>query len=120
MDDEQIEKKINLKEYEIGDTLRIEPFFRIRIAKHKKTNKYFGLKMIKKKEILDAKQGDHVLNEISVLKKIKSFHGHPFCVTLDGITQNEKYIYISTELINGGELFSYLRGAGKIPVEQTK
>jgi protein kinase A len=76
--------------------------------------------MIKKKDILESKQGDHVLNELSTLKKIKSYQGHPFCISLDGITQNEKYLYISLELVNGGEFFSYLRGIGKFPVEQTR
>ena len=118
--DDQTEKKINLKEYEIGDTLKIEPFGRIRLAKHKKTNKYYALKLIKKKDILEANQGDHVLNELSTLKKIKSCHGHPFCISLDGITQDDKFLYISLELVNGGELFSYLRGIGKFPVEQTR
>ena len=46
--DEQV-KKLELKQYEIGDTLRINPFGRVRIAKHKKTNKYYALKIIKKK-----------------------------------------------------------------------
>ena len=118
--EDQTEKKINLNEYEITDTLRIEPFGRIRLAKHKKTNKYFAIKMIKKKDILESKQGDHVLNELSTLKKIKSYQGHPFCISLDGITQNEKYLYISLELVNGGEFFSYLRGIGKFPVEHTR
>lgn len=118
--DDQTEKKINLKEYEILDTLKILPFGRIRLAKHKKTNKYYSLKMIKKKDILEANQGDHILNELSTLKKIKSSHGHPFCISLDGITQNEQYLFISLELVNGGELFSYLRGIGKFPVDQTR
>ena len=113
-------KKLELKQYEIGDTLRINPYGRVRIVKHKKTNKYFALKMIKKKEILEAKEGDHILNEISILKKIKSYHGHPFCISIDGITQNEKYIYITTDLINGGELFNYIRGIGKLKVEEAR
>ena len=102
-------KKLELKQYEIGDTLRINPYGRVRIVKHKKTNKYFALKMIKKKEILEAKEGDHIC-----------YHGHPFCISIDGITQNEKYIYITTDLINGGELFNYIRGIGKLKVEEAR
>ena len=117
--DEQV-KKLELKQYEIGDTLRINPFGRVRIAKHKKTNKYYALKIIKKKEILESKQGDHIINEIAILKKIKSYHGHPFCISLDGITQNDKCIFMTMDLINGGELFNYLRGISKLQIEEAR
>ena len=32
--------------------------------------------------------------------------------------QDKKYLYVVLELVNGGELFTYLRGVGKFPPEQ--
>ena len=46
---------------------------------------------------------------------------HPFLVKTDGLigfNQDNKYTYVLLELVNGGELFIYLRGVGKFPPEQ--
>jgi len=43
---------------------------------------------------------------------------HPFIIKFDGFTQDDKLIYLSLELINGGELFTYLRGVGKFQINQ--
>ena len=45
---------------------------------------------------------------------------HPFVINFEGFAQDEKYLYLALELINGGELFTYLRGIGRFPVEQTR
>jgi hypothetical protein len=43
---------------------------------------------------------------------------HPFLVHTDGFNQDKKFLYVVLELVNGGELFTYLRGVGKFPPEQ--
>ncbi len=43
---------------------------------------------------------------------------HPFLVSTDGFSQDKKFLYVVLELVNGGELFTYLRGVGKFPPEQ--
>ena len=45
---------------------------------------------------------------------------HPFVIKFDGFTQDDKYLYLALELINGGELFTYLRGVGRFPVDQAR
>jgi protein kinase X len=37
---------------------------------------------------------------------------------MDGITQDERYLYLMLEFIRGGELFTYLRGKGKFEPPQ--
>ena len=69
---------------------------------------------MKKIEILKSKQTDHIMNEIKILSMIS----HPFIITFEGFIQDEKYLYLGLELINGGELFTYLRGVGKFDVPQ--
>jgi serine/threonine protein kinase len=44
---------------------------------------------------------------------------HPFVINFEGFTQDDKYVYLSLELVNGGELFTYLRGVGKFTVDQS-
>ena len=55
------------------------------------------------------------MNEIKILAMIN----HPFIITFEGFAQDERNLYLGLELVNGGELFTYLRGIGRFPVEQS-
>jgi serine/threonine protein kinase len=94
-------KKLNLSEYNQGATLGTGSFGRVRIAKHNKTGNYVAVKCMKKMEIIKSKQTDHIMNEIKILGSIS----HPFVITFDGFSQDDK--------------FTYLRGIGKFGVEQS-
>ncbi len=91
-------------------------FGRVRISKNKKTKQYVALKIMKKMEIIKSKQTDHIMNEIKILAMIN----HPFIINFDGFSQDDKYLYLSLELVNGGELFTYLRGIGRFTVDQSQ
>ena len=69
---------------------------------------------MKKAEIVRSKQTDHILNEISILNSID----HPFIIGIEGVAQDDKFLYIALDFINGGELFTYLRSVGNLPVSQ--
>jgi serine/threonine protein kinase len=56
----------------------------------------------------------NIMNEIKILAMIN----HPFIINFEGFTQDERHLYLGLELVNGGELFTYLRGIGRFPVEQ--
>ena len=75
-----------------------------------------ALKHLKKEEIIKAQQVDHVHNETLIHSQI----AHPFIVGFDGLCQDSKYLYLVLELINGGELFSYLRSIETFPTEQAR
>ena len=107
-------KKIEFGEYKMDRTLGSGSFGRVKLAKHKKDGKYIAIKILKKGELIKLKQVDHILNEIKILTMID----HPFLVTTDGFSQDKKFLYVVLELVNGGELFTYLRGVGKFPPEQ--
>ena len=109
-------KLMKLSDYEIGETLGTGSFGRVRISKNRKTKEYVAMKIMKKVEILKSKQADHIANEIKILSMID----HPFVIKFDGFTQDDKYLYLALELINGGELFTYLRGVGRFPVDQAR
>ncbi len=109
-------RQIKLSDYQMGDTLGTGSFGRVKIAKDKKTGDYVAMKIMKKIEILKSKQADHIANEIKILSMIQ----HPFVITFGGFTQDDSNLYLALELINGGELFTYLRGVGCFPLEQAR
>ena len=111
-------RKLKLSEYDMQTTLGTGSFGRVKLAKHKQSGKYWAAKILKKAEIIKLKQVDHIMNEVNILTQVQ----HPFIVSksfltdqtsMDGFTQDEKYLYLMLEFIRGGELFTYLRGKGK-------
>ena len=53
------------------------------------------------------------MNEIRILTIIN----HPFLIKTSGFSQNNKFIYIILEFINGGDLFTYLRKKGNFSLD---
>jgi len=86
----------------------------VRLAKEKKTGDYVALKMLKKIEILRLKQVDHIISENTILSNIN----HPFLIRMVGFTQDERFLYLILEYVQGGELFTYLRNKGKLENEE--
>lgn len=82
----------------------------MRLGKEKSTGQFFALKILKKAEILRLKQVDHVMCELTILRQISQ----PFVVNMHGYTQDNRYLYIILEYVPGGELFTYLRGVGRL------
>ena len=107
-------KVLNLGDYEVLQTLGAGSFGRVRLARHKASNRYVAIKSLKKAEIIRIKQVDHVISENNILANVS----HPFIVYMDGFTQDSRYLYLVLEFVSGGELFTYLRGVGRFEPPQ--
>ena len=107
-------KKIKLSDYDIQQTLGMGAYATVKLAKNKSSGKFCTVKIFKKEEIIRLKQTEHIHNELKIL----SFLDHSFIVKTDGFAQDERYLYIVMELVNGGELFTELRKAMKFKIEQ--
>ena len=103
-------KRMKLGDYESFQTLGAGSFGRVKLAKNKITNQWVALKLLKKAEIIRLKQVDHLINEATILSNMS----HPFIVSMDGFSQDERYLYLVLEFVSGGELFTYLRRIGKL------
>lgn len=109
--------KVNLNEFDFLQTIGTGSFGRVRLGRHKKTNKIYAIKMLKKAEIIRLKQVDHIYSEYNIL----SLLNHPFIVELRGVVLTDaKFLYFVLEYVPGGELFTILRTQGSFPVEQAK
>lgn len=82
----------------------------VKICKHIRTNQYIAMKQLNKMQIIKNKQVDHLKNELTVLSSLCS----PFVVQFFGYSQDAYYFNIYMELVQGGELFHYLREKGKL------
>ncbi|XP_059483886.1 cAMP-dependent protein kinase catalytic subunit PRKX isoform X1 [Neocloeon triangulifer] len=70
---------------------------------------YWALKILLLKDVIRLKQVEHVKNEKRILAAIN----HPFIVRLEWSHHDDKALYMLLEYVCGGELFSYLRHAGR-------
>jgi len=57
---------------------------------------------------------DHVRDEVQLISNMN----HPFIVGFDGFTQDESYLYLIMEFVQGGEFFIYLRSIGKLKSQE--
>ena len=105
-----------LSDLELRETLGTGTFGRVRLCRHKTTEKCYAVKILKKQEVLRMKQLDHVLAEASILSDIS----HPFIVNMVRGFMDEGRIFILMEYVVGGEMFSHLRKAAKFPTDVAK
>ena len=89
--------------YEIKETLGKGKFGLVKAAIHKKTRKPVAIKVMSKKE-MSVQDVELQRREIEILKMCQ----HPHIIRLLDIFENQDYIYIIMEQLNGGDLFTYL------------
>jgi len=68
-------------------------------------SRFYALKVLKKKQIVQSNQVEHVNEEKRILEQIR----HPFLVKTWGTFQDPSNLYIVMDYVVGGELFSVLR-----------
>lgn len=107
---------LKLGDYEIGDTIKILPYGRIKTAKNRRTNELIALKIIIKSMIQKSKQVPHIFNEVRILPEIT----HPSIISFLSSFQDEKYIYLAFEFLPGGDLFTMLRAENNFPLEKSQ
>lgn len=97
--------KFGVNNLEFLETIGLGTVGRTRLVKCHVDNKYYALKMMKKMNIVELDQIKHLLSEINILSRIRNC----FVPELYAVFQDENTVYILSEYIPGGELFSHLR-----------
>uniref|UniRef100_A0A3P9JGG1 Serum/glucocorticoid regulated kinase family member 3 n=1 Tax=Oryzias latipes TaxID=8090 RepID=A0A3P9JGG1_ORYLA len=85
---------------------------RVFLAKRKHDGKFYAIKVLQKKVILNRKEQKHIMAERNVLvKNVK----HPFLVGLHYSFQTTDKLYFVLDFVNGGELFFHLQKERTFP-----
>lgn len=105
-----------LNDFILVRTLGTGTFGRVFLARYKDAPKYFALKRLRKIDVIRLKQVDHIQNERSLLCRLN----HPFLIRMYTALQDTRHLYMLMELAPGGELFHYLRRAGRLSVDAAR
>ena len=101
-----------ISDFDVGVTLGMGSFGRVRFATHTSTNQHYAVKILRKTEVIKFKQVEHIISEKEILTAL-SKDPHPFIVNLAGSFQDDFCLYMVIEIVIGGEFFSHLRNAVK-------
>ncbi|KAG9397177.1 Protein kinase domain [Carpediemonas membranifera] len=102
-----------LDDFEYLKTVGTGTFGRVRLVKHKVTGRFYAMKILDKKSVVQHRQVQHILNEKFILSSIQ----HPFIVNLAATFQTTRKLLMVLEYVPGGELFSHLRMREKFPLD---
>jgi len=106
---------VKLEAFEMHNTLGTGTFGRVRLCTLKGKGVY-AMKILQKSEVIRLKQQEHICSERKILASID----HPFIVILYRTYQDPLHVHMLLEYVNGGEVFSHLRNAGRFSKEFTK
>lgn len=102
-------KDYKLEDLEILKTVGTGTFGRVCLCRSKVDNCYYAMKILEIADVIRLKQVDHVKNEKSILVQVQ----HPFIIELMWTYHDDVNLYMLFQYACGGELFTYLRNAGR-------
>ncbi|XP_062873901.1 cGMP-dependent protein kinase 2 [Trichomycterus rosablanca] len=114
--EKDLASSVSFRNLEIVATLGVGGFGRVELVKVKNENVTFALKCIKKRQIVDNRQEEHIHSERRILSETCS----PFIVKMYRTFKDSKYVYMLLEACLGGEVWSLLRDRGSFDENTAK
>lgn len=109
-------KEICIEDFELLKILGKGAFGKVVLAQKKDNKKYYAIKILMKKQIIDTDQIEHTKAEKTILQHVN----HPFLVGLEYAFQTDQKVYFVMQFMQGGELFQHLRAQKKFSEPQAK
>ena len=97
-------KKTTIKDFNSIKMLGTGTYGKVMLVRHKKTEKLYAMKVLKKAMLREKKQVEHTKTERRVLERIK----HAFIVRMKYAFADKEKLYFVLDYCHGGELFFYL------------
>ncbi|KAF9137353.1 camp-dependent protein kinase catalytic subunit [Mortierella sp. GBA39] len=98
-------RPFQLADFTMNRTIGTGSCGRVHLVQSIYNSRFYALKVLKKKQIVQSNQIEHVNEEKRILEQIR----HPFLVKTWGTFQDHASLYIVMDYVVGGELFSVLR-----------
>ncbi|XP_018329229.1 protein kinase DC2 [Agrilus planipennis] len=108
-DDDKDNNELDIDDFQIIKTVGTGTFGRVLLCRNKHSNIFGAMKILALADVIRLKQVEHVKNEKNILQEVR----HPFIVNMLWSKKSNTCIYMLFEYVCGGELFSYLRNAGR-------
>lgn len=111
-------RHVKKEELEVIRTLGAGTFGRVKLVRHKPTNRPFAMKVLQKAQVVAYGQQKNVMNERNVLMMVD----HPFVLKLEGTFKDAHCLYMLLEYVQGGELFTFLSNSklGYVSVDDAR
>ncbi|ELP88017.1 serine/threonine protein kinase, putative, partial [Entamoeba invadens IP1] len=98
--------KLSVKDFETIKIIGRGGFGEVRLVCRKGSNEVYAMKMMRKKDMLDRKQVEHVRAERDILAQ--THFTNEWVVKMYYSFQDEEYLYIVMEYLGGGDMMSLL------------
>lgn len=108
-DDDKTTREYSLDDFQMIKTIGTGTFGRVCLCKDIKTDTFMAMKILTMTDVIRLKQVEHVKNEKNILAEVD----HPFIVNMLWSTKDDCCLYMLSEYVCGGELFTYLRNQGR-------
>ncbi|XP_050045099.1 cAMP-dependent protein kinase catalytic subunit 3 isoform X2 [Dermacentor andersoni] len=101
-------KRPVLEDFEMIKTIGTGTFGRVCLCRDR-SGAFHAMKILEISDVIRLKQVEHVKNEKAILLQVQ----HPFIIRMSWTHHDATCLYMLFEYVSGGELFTYLRNAGR-------
>lgn len=98
--------------YQVGQLLGRGSFAKVHRATSLVDGSTVAIKIIDKTRPITARMEPQIMREVAVMKRLRS---HPNILKIHELMATKTRIFLVMELASGGELFSRIRGRGRLP-----
>lgn len=105
-----------LSQYEVHGVIDEADWGKVLLASKATSSQLFAMKVVRKEHLVSGGRSSiqQVVTEKSVLQKL-ALHPHPFVTTLHHAFQNEQAVFLVTDYVGGGDLYSLVAEKGTLP-----
>eukprot|EP00210_Caulerpa_lentillifera_P000745 g721.t1 len=105
-----------LRNYNLGRTLGMGSFGKVKVAEHRKTGHQVAVKILNKNKIKSMDMEEKVHREIKILRLFM----HPHIIRLYEVIDSPEDVYVITEYAPCGELFDYIVEKGRLTEDEAR
>jgi hypothetical protein len=105
-----------LADFEMQRVIGTGTFGTVQLAVHRASGTQFAIKVLDKNRVIATRQLQHLRYERQILSGIS----HPFIISVHCSMQDATNVYLVMDYVPGGELFEYIRRAGRFAEHEAR